>query len=129
VVHLQIFFFGIEDINDDTNKHIEQEQMSYHDEGHEEEAVHGAERTVWHLVYLSYVLGIKHHTNPSLSRHYIEESRECGHNIIEVLVLIGPITTEIQATEFIMNSKLMYIRDIFVMAGEEQALVEIGAQD
>jgi len=129
VVHLQILFFCIEDINNDTYKHIQQEQMSHHDEGHEEEAVHGAHSAAWHLVDISYILGIKHHTNPSLSGHYIEESPKGLYNIIEVLVLISPITTEIHATEFIMNSKLIYFRNIIVSAGVESALVEISTQD
>jgi len=129
VVHLQILFFCIEDINNDTYKHIQQEQMSHHDEEHEEEAVHGAHSSAWHLVYFSYILGIKHHANPSLSGHYIEESPECRHDIIEVLVLILPITTEIHASKFIMNSKLIYFMNIIDIAVVESALVEISTQD
>ena len=103
--------------------------MPHHDEGHEEEAVHGTVTYLWHLVDFSGILGSKHHTNPSLSGHYIEESLERGGHIIEVLVLVHPITTEIHASEFIMDSNPIWFWNVFVVAVVEFTLVEISSQN
>jgi len=104
--------------------------MTNDDPSNEEDAIKVDLCSVWrHLIDSNSILRSLHDTNPALCRHHIEEGHHWIQYIVKVLILVDPVTAIVEAIIFIFDMSLEYLRNILLVANEENSFVKVGAQN
>jgi hypothetical protein len=72
VVHVELLFLSIENIDNNTNKHVQHEKGTGDHIEHEEQDLNGVIVLLWNFVDAGGVYCVPHYANPSFGCHYIE---------------------------------------------------------
>ena len=74
MVHVQAFFFSVEDVDDNTNEHVQDKQRTGDHVDHEEENLDWIVVLDLDSVDLSGVDSVPHDANPAFGCHNVEQS-------------------------------------------------------
>jgi hypothetical protein len=86
VVHVQAFFLSVEDVDDNTDEHVQDEQGAGNHVDHDLDSVD-----------LSGVDSVPHDSNPAFSCHNVKQGDQALTDVIKVLVLVHPVSSVIKA--------------------------------
>jgi|TARA_B110001450_G_C17666418_1_gene499739 hypothetical protein len=97
VVHVQAFFLSVEDVDDNTDEHVQDEQGAGNHVDHEEENLDWVIVLDLDSVDLSGVDSVPHDSNPAFSCHNVKQGDQALTDVIKVLVLVHPVSSVIKA--------------------------------
>jgi hypothetical protein len=125
VVHLESLFLVVEDIDDNTDEHVEDKEGTKYHEEDEKQGLRWGFTLFWHFVDDIGVNSIPHNADPTFSGHNVEKGDKGGAHIVEILVLVDPIATVIHTVKLINDFFLKSFRHVFHLTVEEIALVKV----
>jgi hypothetical protein len=129
VVHVELLLLPIEDVDDNTNEHIQHEQGASHHVEHEEQDLCWATVLLWDFVDACCINGVPHDSNPALSGHHIEQCDQRGRDIVKVLIVIDPIASKVQAIEPILDFVDELIWHIRRLTSVKSSFIKVSSQD
>jgi len=124
----KLFFFVIENGNNDLNEQVEHEdglnENHYHKVNH---ARWGSHRS-WHLKSLRLLLGFKCDCKPVFNVGDLEHRQECSPKIVEILLSVHPFSAVVQAVPHVVNTTLKWLRDIVHVTTVERPHKQVHTQ-
>jgi hypothetical protein len=129
MIHVQSFFFTIEYVNNNTNKHVEYKQGTGNHIDHEEHNLKWISVFDLNFINFSAIYSIPHDSNPSFGCHDVEQGYQTLTNVIKVLVLVYPISSVIHTVKSVVNDRSIWFWDVVSVAAIEFSFVEVGSKN
>ena len=103
MVHLESLLFVVEDVDYNSDEHVEDEEGTKYHEEDEKQGLSRGLALFWNFVDDIGVNSIPHDADPTFSGHHIEKGDKGSADIVKILVLVDPIAAVIHTVELIYD--------------------------